>query len=70
MPQRGWQQFETVKDVIEGELGDEPYLFGDWFKAADVMIGRCSSGSECGVSHPGGPSWKPTSIVSSPAQRQ
>jgi glutathione S-transferase len=39
MPQRGWTDFETVKDVIEGELGDGPYLFGNWFTAADVMIG-------------------------------
>ena len=39
LPQRGWSGFETVKDVIESELGDGPYLFGDWFTAADVMIG-------------------------------
>jgi glutathione S-transferase len=39
LPQRGWTDFETVKDVIEKELGDGPYLFGDWFSAADVMIG-------------------------------
>ncbi len=39
LPQRGWTDFETAKDVIEGELGDGPYLFGDWFTAADVMIG-------------------------------
>jgi glutathione S-transferase len=38
-PQRGWADFETVRNVIEGELGDGPYLFGDWFTAADVMIG-------------------------------
>ena len=38
-PQRGWTDFETVKDVIEGELGNGPYLFGEWFTAADVMIG-------------------------------
>ncbi len=38
-PQRGWTSFEKVKDVIEGELGDGRYLFGDWFTAADVMIG-------------------------------
>lgn len=38
-PQRGWTDFETVRNVIEGELGDGPYLFGDWFTAADVMIG-------------------------------
>jgi glutathione S-transferase len=39
LPQRGWTDFETVKDVIEKELDDGPYLFGDWFSAADVMIG-------------------------------
>jgi glutathione S-transferase len=39
LPQRGWTNFETVEDVIEGELGDGAYLFGDWFTAADVMIG-------------------------------
>ena len=26
LPQRGWSDFETVKDVIERELGDGPYL--------------------------------------------
>jgi glutathione S-transferase len=39
LPQRGWTDFETVEDVIEGELGDGAYLFGNWFTAADVMIG-------------------------------
>jgi len=39
LPQRGWTDFETAKDVIEGELGAGPYLFGDWFTAADIMIG-------------------------------
>jgi glutathione S-transferase len=39
LPQRGWTDFETAKDVIEGELGDGPYLFGNWFTAADIMIG-------------------------------
>ncbi|HWO43226.1 MAG TPA: glutathione S-transferase family protein [Candidatus Eisenbacteria bacterium] len=38
-PQRGWSDFETTRDVIERELGDGPYLFGDWFTAADVMVG-------------------------------
>jgi glutathione S-transferase len=38
-PQRGWTDFETAQDVIEGELSDGPFLFGDWFTAADVMIG-------------------------------
>jgi glutathione S-transferase len=39
LPQRGWTDFETVRDVVERELGAGPYLFGDWFTAADVMIG-------------------------------
>ena len=39
LPQRGWPDFETAKDVIEGELGAGPFLLGDWFTAADVMIG-------------------------------
>jgi glutathione S-transferase len=53
LPQRGWTDFETAQDVIEGELGDGAYLFGDWFTAADVMIGSvfiykqlCSGPSE------------------------
>lgn len=37
--QRGWTNFETVQNVIEGELGDEAYLFGGRFTAADIMIG-------------------------------
>lgn len=37
--QRGWTDFEAAQDVIEGELGDGAYLFGEWFTAADVMIG-------------------------------
>ena len=36
---RGWTDFEAAQDVVERELGDGPYLFGDWFTAADVMIG-------------------------------
>ncbi|MGH8503250.1 MAG: glutathione S-transferase family protein [Gammaproteobacteria bacterium] len=39
LAQRGWTDFETVKNVIEGELGDGPYLFGEWFTAANVVIG-------------------------------
>ncbi len=38
-PARGWNNWDTTQDVIESELGDGPYLFGDWFTAADVMIG-------------------------------
>jgi glutathione S-transferase len=36
---RGWTDFETVKDVIERELGDGPYLFGQRFTLADIMNG-------------------------------
>ena len=36
---RGWTSFETVQDVVEAELKDGPWLFGDSFTAADVMIG-------------------------------
>jgi glutathione S-transferase len=39
IPQSGWTDFRTAQDVIEGELADGPYLFGEWFTAADVMIG-------------------------------
>lgn len=37
--QRGWTDYETSLNVVERELGDGPYLFGDWFTAADIMIG-------------------------------
>ena len=39
LPQRGWTNFATAQAVVEGELGTGPYLFGDWFTAADIMIG-------------------------------
>lgn len=39
LPQRGWTDFATAQDVVEGELGKGPYLFGEWFTAADIMIG-------------------------------
>jgi glutathione S-transferase len=38
-PQRGWTDFEGVLNAVENELGNGPYLFGDWFTAADLMIG-------------------------------
>jgi glutathione S-transferase len=38
-PQRGWADFATVRDVVESQLGDGPYLFGNRFTAADIMIG-------------------------------
>jgi glutathione S-transferase len=39
LPERGWTDFDTAMKVVEDELGKGPYLFGDWFTAADVMIG-------------------------------
>lgn len=39
LPQRGWTDSDTAMRVVEDELGRGPYLFGDWFTAADVMIG-------------------------------
>ncbi|MGJ7541969.1 glutathione S-transferase family protein [Variovorax sp. LT1R16] len=36
---RGWNDFAIVKDVVERELGEGPYLFGAQFTAADVMVG-------------------------------
>jgi len=37
--QRGWTDLETCKTAIERELANGDYLLGDWFTAADVMIG-------------------------------
>jgi glutathione S-transferase len=36
---RGWGDYESVKSVIEDQLGEGPWLFGSHFTAADVMIG-------------------------------
>ena len=38
-PSRGWTDFDTVKDVVERELGNGPWLFGDQFTLADIMVG-------------------------------
>jgi glutathione S-transferase len=38
-PSRGWTNFETAQDVVEAELKGGPWLFGNSFTAADVMIG-------------------------------
>lgn len=38
-PNRGWNDYETTKDLIEREIGAGPYLFGQWFTMADIMIG-------------------------------
>lgn len=39
LPSRGWTDFETVKEVVEREVGEGPYLFGQQFTLADIMIG-------------------------------
>ncbi|PIQ23320.1 glutathione S-transferase family protein [bacterium (Candidatus Blackallbacteria) CG17_big_fil_post_rev_8_21_14_2_50_48_46] len=38
-PSRGWIAYDAMRDVIEKEIGDGPYLFGDWFTVADILIG-------------------------------
>ncbi|NMO15113.1 glutathione S-transferase family protein [Pyxidicoccus fallax] len=38
-PQRGWTELPATLNAIERELGQGPWLFGDWFTAADIMIG-------------------------------
>ena len=37
--QRGWTDANTVLDVVEKELGQGPWLFGEQFTATDVVIG-------------------------------
>jgi glutathione S-transferase len=38
--QAGWGNVELVQDVLDQRLASaKPYLFGDWFTAADVLIG-------------------------------
>lgn len=37
-PSRGWTTFDVARSVVEQELGDKPYLLGE-FTAADIMIG-------------------------------
>ncbi|WP_421792420.1 glutathione S-transferase family protein [Hyphobacterium sp.] len=42
--QAGWGDVELVKDVLDQRLAStSPYLFGDWFTAADVLIGGALS---------------------------
>src|SRR5262245_22823980 len=35
----GWGMFDAVMDTIEKALTPGPYLLGDWFTAADVVLG-------------------------------
>lgn len=38
-PVRGWTDFERAQDLVEKELGEGPYLFGQQFTMADIMVG-------------------------------
>lgn len=38
-PARGWTDYEATKAAIESELGEGPYLFGNWFTMTDIVIG-------------------------------
>lgn len=38
-PTRGWTDFETVQKVLIQELAGKPYLLGDSFSLADILIG-------------------------------
>lgn len=38
-PERGWTDYGRACNLVLQELAEGPYLFGDWFTAADVMIG-------------------------------
>ncbi len=35
----GWRDFDTVLDILAKAIGDGPYLMGEQFTAADVVIG-------------------------------
>lgn len=36
---RGWTSFQRAEEVIAQEIGDGPYLFGEKFTVADILIG-------------------------------
>ena len=35
----GWRDFDTVLDIVSKAVGKGPYLMGDQFTAADIVIG-------------------------------
>lgn len=41
--QHGWGDFDSMIDIAEQALTQGPWLFGDWFTAADVMLGSSFS---------------------------
>ena len=38
-PSRGWTNMERAQQVVAQALGDKPYLLGDQFSLADLMVG-------------------------------
>lgn len=38
-PYRGWVDFQRCEQIIADQIGEGPYLFGDQFTMADVLIG-------------------------------
>lgn len=38
-PSRGWTDFATAQKVVAQALGENPYLLGEQFSLADLMIG-------------------------------
>lgn len=38
-PHRGWRDFKTCEALIAAELGDQPYLLGEHFSMADILVG-------------------------------
>lgn len=35
----GWGDFDSMIETLEQGLGDNPWLLGDWFTVADIMVG-------------------------------
>jgi glutathione S-transferase len=35
----GWRDFDMVLDIVANAIGEAPYLMGDQFTAADIVIG-------------------------------
>ena len=54
-PSRGWTDFESVKNALEGELGDGPYLFGEQFTFADILNGSMFLWARVWGTHTGRP---------------
>jgi glutathione S-transferase len=68
--QRGWTDFATCKTVIERELGAGPFLLGEQFTAADVMIGSIFIWQRMMGNTSGRPRSMPTSTACSRGPRR